>query len=461
MKQQRYIAIIDIGKTNAKVALVDMDCLKELRVCTTPNHVVAGPPYAHYDTHALWQFICASLKTFHAEFGVDAISVSAHGATLAMVDEHGGLAGPIMDYEFSGFDDTWQAYQAHRPPFEESGSPLLPGGLNSAAQLYWIQQNCPKIWQRTKRIVTYPQYWSGHLSGVFVNEVTSLGSHSDLWNPHKSDFSSIVERLGFADKMAPVKPANTLLGNVRPEMAEACGLPNDVAVYCGIHDSNASLYPYLLLQRASFNVVSTGTWVISMAIGSTSPTLDPARDTLVNVNAFGDRVPSARFMGGREFSLMVPEGAQSPDSQILNQVLASKDFIRPQVFENAGPYMGQTSNWQEIVEGKSSTEIYALASLYLALVSAECLTMIGLQKEIIVEGPFAKNDIYLEMLGIATGKDILVNSSSDTGTTIGAALLVGRSLKENEFQCKMAHTPHLPAMKTAFEAYRDNWKRDV
>ena len=57
-----------------------------------------------------------------------------------------------------------------------------------------------------------------------------------------------------------------------------------------------------------FSVVSTGTWVIAMAVGGAAVELDPARDTLVNVNAFGEPVPSARFMGGREFATLVGEG---------------------------------------------------------------------------------------------------------------------------------------------------------
>jgi hypothetical protein len=37
-----------------------------------------------------------------------------------------------------------------------------------------------------------------------------------------------------------------------------------------------------------------------MAVGGWAVKLGPARDTLIDVNAFGDPVPSARFMGGRE-----------------------------------------------------------------------------------------------------------------------------------------------------------------
>lgn len=70
--------------------------------------------------------------------------------------------------------------------------------------------------------------------------------------------------------------------------------------YTGIHDSNASLVPHLIAQTAPFTVLSTGTWFIAMAIGGDETVLDESKNTLINVNAFGDPVPSALFMGGRD-----------------------------------------------------------------------------------------------------------------------------------------------------------------
>ena len=62
---------------------------------------------------------------------------------------------------------------------------------------------------------------------------------------------------------------------------------------------------HLVVDRpAPFGVVSTGTWVVVMAVGGRAVTLDPARDTLVNVNAMGGLVNSARFMGGREYEII-------------------------------------------------------------------------------------------------------------------------------------------------------------
>ena len=80
-----------------------------------------------------------------------------------------------------------------------------------------------------------------------------------------------------------------MIGPVLAAVAARTGIGAAVPVYAGIHDSNASLYPHLVRRKAPFAVVSTGTWVVSMAIGGKAVALDPARDTLINVNASATR----------------------------------------------------------------------------------------------------------------------------------------------------------------------------
>ncbi len=40
----RHVAVLDIGKTNVKVAVVDLPTRTEIAVLTRPNHVLPGPP---------------------------------------------------------------------------------------------------------------------------------------------------------------------------------------------------------------------------------------------------------------------------------------------------------------------------------------------------------------------------------------------------------------------------------
>ncbi|MFM2355407.1 MAG: rhamnose kinase RhaK, partial [Pseudomonadota bacterium] len=53
MTTPRHIGVIDIGKTNAKVALVDLATRTEIAVETTPNRILPGPPWPHHDTEGL------------------------------------------------------------------------------------------------------------------------------------------------------------------------------------------------------------------------------------------------------------------------------------------------------------------------------------------------------------------------------------------------------------------------
>ncbi|MFN4154066.1 MAG: FGGY-family carbohydrate kinase [Paracoccaceae bacterium] len=418
----KHAAIIDIGKTNVKLALVDLERLTEVAVRTSPNLVLPGPPWPHYDTEGQWAFLRTSLRELSASHGIDAIGVSTHGACAALLDAKGHLAAPVLDYEHPGPDSCRTEYDAIRPPFSETGSPALPLGLNLGAQLFWQLRVDPGLRDRTRHVVMWPQYWGHRLTGQLASDICSLGCHTDLWNPGARGFSSLPAALGLADRMAPARAPGEVLGPLRPELQAELGI-GPVPVMCGLHDSNASLLPHLLRRKAPFAVVSTGTWVISMAVGGHRVTLDPARDTLLNVNALGDPVPSARFMGGREYELIRsgrPAGAAVADA---DQVLASGLMLLPSVVPESGPFQGRQSRWT----GEPATDAQREVALcyYLALMTAESLAVIGADGPSIIEGPFASNRWFCAMLEAATGRAVLP-STMRTGTAIGAAMMLTR-----------------------------------
>jgi sugar (pentulose or hexulose) kinase len=421
MSAIRHIAVIDIGKTNAKVALVDLATLSEVALRRMANAPLRQAPYPHHDVEALWAFILDSLAGLNREQRIDAISITTHGATGALVDAAGELVLPVLDYEFDGPVRLAVDYDAIRPPFAETGTPRLPLGLNLGAQFFWQQKSFPAEFARAAALLMYPQYWALRLTGVAANEVTSLGCHTDLWNPWTADFSSLVDGLGWRELMAPVRPARDRLGPILLALAARTGLNPLTPVFCGLHDSNASLLPHLLSDTPPFSVVSTGTWVISMAVGGKQIVLDAARDTLVNVNALGDPVPSARFMGGREFSVLTEGQPENWTEDDVGAVLARKTLLLPSTQQGSGPFPHQAATWLN-ADGMNSGQRFAAISFYLALMTATCLDLIGADGPTIVEGPFARNQHFVGMLAASTARAV-VASEAVTGTSIGAALL--------------------------------------
>lgn len=442
----RHVAVIDIGKTNAKLLLIDLATGAEAKVFKTPNRVLDVAPYPHFDAEGLWSFLLASLKALAAEYPVEAISITTHGACAALVEESGALAMPILDYECAG-PDSLAEYDAIRPPFAETGSPRLTGGLNLGAQIFWQARTFPSAFARVKHILTWPQYWAFRLTGMAASEPTSLGCHTDLWNPWEGRFSALVARMGWRDLFPPVRPASAS-APLKPGLARELGLPQ-VPVLSGIHDSNASLVPYLAAEGA-FSVISTGTWMISLAVGGPAVALDPARDTLVNVNARGTPTPTARYMGGREFDELTRGRIVAPSEADRSEVLSGVMAL-PSLHPATGPFPGLKLSWT--AEPASEGARTLAASYYTALMGAECLALIGAEGPIHVEGPFGGNRDFLAMLATATGRQVIASGQS-AGTGLGAAMLAG------PLQC--ARTAAAPVLADpALAAHAAEWRAKV
>src|SRR4051812_21003275 len=379
-------AVLDIGKTNVKVATFGGDgtLVWERAI---PNRTVASPLYPHADVEHVWEFLLSALADANKVSPIAAIVPTTHGCAAALIDDR-GLVLPVMDYEFAGVEEIEPLYAPLRPPFSQTFSPALPVGLNLARQLAWQQRRCADSFARAIYCLTYPQYWAWRLSGVAAAEVTSLGAHSDLWAPLQGQFSSVVAALDLHPLMPPLRPAYQRLAPIKPDIAAAAGLGADVGVFCGVHDSNASLLPHLGSRGAPFTIVSTGTWVIMMAPGLDVTGLDPTDDTLANVDVEGRAVATARFMGGREYSVIagVPT---NPDAAALARVVASGAMALPCFAGQGGPFATRKG---EIRGSTAPGDLPALATLYLALMSDLMLTRLGATfGDLIVEGSLAAN----------------------------------------------------------------------
>ncbi|WP_168990373.1 FGGY-family carbohydrate kinase [Aureimonas flava] len=419
----RHVAVIDIGKTNAKVVLHDLAERRDLAFRSITNEVRRDGPYPHFDLDRLFAFVVASLGEVAAGHAPDAIAITTHGASIVLVDET-GLSLPMLDYEFDLAGPESDAYEPLRPDFAETLSPRMAQGLNVGRQLFWLQSRFPDAFARTRHILTYPQYWAWRLTGVASVETTSIACHTDLWSPPAGACSSLVARMGWGALLPPLRTAFDTLGPLLPEIARQAGLAdrNAIPVLCGIHDSNASLLPHLLSRPAPFAVVSTGTWVVCFAVGGRRDTLDPALGTFSNVDAFGRPVPSGIFMGGREFDALTGGEAEAPDEAVLASVVERGIMALPGQTAGSGPFPRARGGWSVEPGALSRAERTAAASLYAALATNEVLRVIGADGPTVVEGPFARNDAFLRALRQLTGRPVAAPLEG-TGTSAGAALL--------------------------------------
>lgn len=417
-------AVIDLGKTNVKVHVVDEGY--NSRFCRSrTNHVIEPGIYPHYDIHALWRWIRGTLADVARDFRIQVIAITTHGATAALVHPAAGESGlvlPVMDYEFEG-GASESDYEAIRPPFGESFSPALPAGLNLGRQLFWQRRYCERAFDDAVYILPYPQYWAWRLTGVAVSEVTSWGCHTDLWAPAKCTYSTLVDHLGIRSKLPPLVRAGTVIGCVSEDVAAQTGLSRDCKVIAGLHDSNASYLRYLAREeKAPFTVVSTGTWVVSFSSATPLAALDEHRDMLANVDINGDPVACARFMGGREFEVICRRTGCKPEdrfgTEALQHLVDEQVFALPDFSAGSGPFGGRAPR----IVGKASAGT-ALASLYCALMIDYELDLLGSEGDLIIEGAWLRNPMLCAVLAQLRPAQRLLLSTDETGTVSGAAQL--------------------------------------
>ncbi len=419
----RLLVVLDIGKSNAKIVLLDPVRGVELAALRRPNASVSGGPMLQLDIAGLRGWLLDVLSALPQRHRIGAIVPVAHGAACVMLDA-AGEAVLAPDYEDPALDEEDAGYEAARDPFGRSLSPRLPAGLNLGRQIRHVQRRLPGLFARVATILPYPQYWAYLLCGVAASEVTSLGCHTDLWRPAENRFSALVEAAGWTSYFPELRGAAERLGSVRPDIAARCGLPADCAVLCGIHDSNASYLRHRMHRGETerFSVVSSGTWTVVMANGVPVDVLDARRDMLANVDAFGAVVGTARFMGGREYLAVAGAEDRVPTRDGLSQALRAGAMVLPSLAAG-GQFLGRKGRIMQ-ADALGGAARAALATLYVALLTDVALEMLRADGDIVVDGPLAQNPLFPGLLSALRPASTVFLSDAVAGSVGGARCLL-------------------------------------
>lgn len=459
--------VLDVGKTLTKLSLWGRTGVMIARETRANARVDAGA-YCALDASGIEAWMAGVLRDFARRGRVSAIVPVAHGAAVAVL-RNGQLACAPPDYEEPIPHAVRAAYDLQRDPFTVTGSPKLPAGLNVGVQLAWLEALKPEAFGPDGVVVTWPQYWAWRLCGVAATEATSLGCHSDLWRPVQGAPSGLAERRGWSGRLAPLRRADEALGPILPAWAERTGLPADTKVYCGLHDSNAALLAaraFPEIAGADSTVLSTGTWFVAMRSPVRADDVDiaalsEARDCLVNVDAYGMPIPSARFMGGREVEILAGVDTRRVDVRadqpaLLAEVqglLASGARALPTFTPGVGPFPSGQGRWIEMPEEPARRR--AAVCLYAALVADASLALIGARERILVEGRFAEADVFVRALASLRPRDAVFVSNAQHDVSYGALRLIDPSLQPSSTLERVRPLDEDPS------AYAAQWRRDA
>lgn len=450
----KSIAVFDVGKTNKKLLVLNHRLqLVDETYHTFDQYEKDGVQIEAVEETTAW--LVASLRAMAGKHDIGAISVSTHGAAFACVDSGGKLALPVLSYttdpgpEFTGrfsveFGDPITLQRQTKTP-DMIGLGCMAKGIRFA------QERWPEAFERVSAILPLPQYYGFVLTGNKAIDPTNVGCHTAFWDFEKADWSPVLDRMGLR-KYFPRQIANPwdVLGPIRPDIARATGLLEDTVVTVGIHDSNASLLPYLIKETHPFVVNSTGT--VSVSLRPTADVTLTDRDigkiVYYNLSAFKSPVKTTIFMGGMEFDTYVGllsavhGNAPHPplDKALLEEILTARRlFVLPSFI----PFGMFPDSPARVVEGdtviglaelfggthpaffKDYAVAYHVLVLSVALQAEVALTAVGLADgmRLFIEGGFARNEIYTRLLSALFPKAVTATTNLTEATAFGAALL--------------------------------------
>lgn len=433
----RCIAVLDIGKTNKKIFLIDEHyrIVRESGTSFPETTDEDGDPCENITLLTTWvkESLCELVQL--PEYTVVAINFSTYGASMVYLDDDGQVLAPLYNYLKPFPEGMQELLCAGSGGLEQvcsdTASPAL-GSLNVGLQLYRIKQTKPALFEKIRYALHLPQYVSFLVTGQPLSDITSIGCHTMLWDFSRHQYHEWVVKEGLADKLAAVFPGNRVLP------ASIAGRNYMAGV--GLHDSSAALIPYLSSFSAPFVLISTGTWCITLNPFNDSP-LTPAElasDCLCYLTYENRPVKAARLFAGNEHEQQVKRLAeyyQTPvnyyqqvvfDPAIFAQLLV----VSPQR-ETPVPGMGllQSSRFAE----RSLTDFTSYEIAYHRLLMdimeqqqfSASLVITGTPvKRIFVDGGFSRNTVYMHLLAAAFPNMEVYAASVAQATAVGAALAI-------------------------------------
>lgn len=436
---QKTTLIFDIGKTNKKLLLFGQNRELLYQEEIVFDEITDEDGFPCDDIVQIENWVITKVKALVNSTGYDieAINFATYGATLVYLDQNGKRLTPVYNYLKplgNGIDtNLYEKYGGEQEFLRKTASPALKM-LNSGLQILNLKHSRPDVFAKVYSILHFPQYLSYLLSGKITSEATSIGCHTAMWNFDQMQYHQWLtdENISLPVPIALSETTKVQIGDKK------------IAVGIGIHDSSASLVPYLKASDKNFVLVSTGTWCINMNPFNNAPLSD---DELKNgclsyMTYEQESVKSSRIFLGHihdeNMKLLARYFNKTNDAyktiQLNKNLLANhstnnteKVFFKTGVPEN---HIDTSVNYNRFTDFGHA---YHQLVIDLALLVSESVDLIISGKDNIgnlyITGGFARNLIFTRALAkIYHDKSVYI-SKIDNATALGAALVINNGFK--------------------------------
>ena len=439
------IAVFDIGKTNKKLLLFNSNFQVVFQKEEKFACVEDEDGFECDDVKLIATWFTRSIAEIlsNKDFCLKAINFSTYGASLMFLDENGKPLTPLYNYlkEISPSisESLFEVYGGKNEFCRRTASPSLGLLLNSGIQVLWLQQEKPEIFNQVKAVLHFPQYLSFLLTNKIFSEPTSIGCHTFMW-----DFDHMKYHQWIKDNNINLpEPVNN--DHVFPVSM----FKSEFKVGTGIHDSSASLVPYLKASSEKFILVSTGTWCINMNPFNTEPLTaeELAQDCLCYLTPHKEQVKSSRLFMGHFHEAWVEKLANHFHFPFdsYKTVKKNKHLIESLIAEFNGKsefFLSGKEGFKQELETvdldifKSYEEAYTKLMIDLTDLCADSIKLVISENDeteiLFISGGFARNEIFIYLIKTHFPDKTVQVSEIDNSSALGAALIIADVFTAND-----------------------------
>lgn len=269
-----YLIGLDIGTSSVKGVLMTTEgqVVKNSRGAFTYKKVgVAGCELVAEEYLEVCLSTIRELADSASDGVVKSVCASSASGNLVLLDEEHKPATGIIGWQdgrvseearelFTDLDkDTF--YDCIGWSFDFETFPL--------AQLCYIKKHNPKLLEQCSAVCMSTEYLYYELTGKWGIS-TSAGTPFFLIDQKKGQYvDDLLAKLGISkEKLPPIMPCGEVLGGIKKEMAEACGLPEGTPVVLGSFDHPSAARGVGVLKEGEM-LLSCGTsWVVFLPVAS-------------------------------------------------------------------------------------------------------------------------------------------------------------------------------------------------
>lgn len=243
---------IDIGSTNVKAVLVD-DEGRTLAAAHRPLVWERRGEVAEQDAHALWAAVQGAVGELGDLAGapavqrVGAIGLCGQYSSIVPTRADGTPAAPMRLYlDQRGTSHCHRVLGAHEQAFatwiERHPIPPVGGGL-ALGHLLAFQLDEPEVHRQTAAYLEPVDHVVARLTGVLAATQGSMFASQLIDNRVLGATAYDDELVAMAgvdpERLPPLLEVGTVVGPLRPEVADQLGLPVGTPVFTGLTDSGA------------------------------------------------------------------------------------------------------------------------------------------------------------------------------------------------------------------------------